>query len=140
VPAARIDYEYGDNERQMIAAQRDALDELSRVAGLEVRLSGGTGLVSGTLFRLLKGRVLREDGAFIPGSSIHEVGGARMGDDPKTSVLNRFNQCWDSPNVFVTDGACFVTSGSQNTTLTIMALTVRACDFAVDEYRRGAFG
>lgn len=140
IPVARIDYEYGDNEKQLIATQWDTMAEISHVLGLEVRPPGGKGLVNGTMFGLLKGRVLRSDSGFLPGASVHEVGGARMGDDPKTSVLNRFNQCWDSPNVFVTDGACFVTSGSQNSTLTIMALTARACDFAADEYRRGAFG
>jgi choline dehydrogenase-like flavoprotein len=139
VPAARIDLEYGDNELQMIAAQHDALEEMSHIAGLEVRAPGGTGPLNRMAFGLLKSRVLRSDGAFIPGASVHEVGGARMGDDPKTSVLNRYNQCWESPNVFVTDGACFVTSGSQNTTLTIMALTARASDFAAEEHRRGAF-
>ena len=60
-----------------------------------------------------------------------------MGDDPRNSVLNEFNQCWDVPNVFVTDGACFVSSGHQSTTLTIMALTVRACDFIVSQHRKG---
>jgi choline dehydrogenase-like flavoprotein len=140
VPAAMISYEYGDHERQLIAAQREALDEICHIAGLEIRLPGGTGLLNRTAFALLKGRVLRDDGAFIPGASIHELGGARMGVDARTSVLNRFNQCWDSPNVFVTDGACFVTSGSQNPTLAIMAITARACAYAVDEFRRGAFG
>jgi choline dehydrogenase-like flavoprotein len=140
VPAAMISYEYGDHERQLIAAQREALDEICHIAALEIRLPGGSGLLNRTAFALLKGRVLRDDGAFIPGASIHELGGARMGVDAKTSVLNRFNQCWDSPNVFVTDGACFVTSGSQNPTLAIMAITARACAYAVDEFRRGAFG
>jgi choline dehydrogenase-like flavoprotein len=65
------------------------------------------------------------------------LGGARMGADPRDSVLNQFNQCWDVPNLFVTDGACFVSSGYQNTTLTLMALTVRACDFIVAQYRKG---
>jgi choline dehydrogenase-like flavoprotein len=139
VPAARISYEYGDHERQLIAAQREALHEICHIAGLEIRPPGGSGVLNRTAFELLKGGVLRDDGAFIPGASVHELGGARMGRDARTSVLNRFNQCWDSPNLFVTDGACFVTSGSQNTTLTIMAITARACDYAVDELRRGAF-
>jgi choline dehydrogenase-like flavoprotein len=72
-----------------------------------------------------------------PGLCIHEVGTARMGDDPKTSVLNRFNQSWDVKNLFVTDGACFVSSGCQNPTLTMMAITVRACDYIVDQHRKG---
>ena len=72
-----------------------------------------------------------------PGLCIHEVGTARMGNDPKASVLNRFNQSWDVKNLFVTDGACFVSIGCQNPTLTMMAITVRACDYIVDEMKRG---
>jgi choline dehydrogenase-like flavoprotein len=70
-----------------------------------------------------------------PGFSIHEVGTARMGNDPKKSVLNRFNQAWDVKNLFVTDGSCYVSNGCQNPTLTMMALTVRACDYLIEEYR-----
>ncbi len=70
------------------------------------------------------------------GAGIHELGGARMGADPKTSVLNGFNQCWDVKNVFVTDGACFPSSGEHHT-LTTMALTVRACDYILKEYSQG---
>ncbi len=66
--------------------------------------------------------------------AIHETGGARMGDTPDNSVLNSYCQCWDVDNVFVTDGACFVSSGFQNPTLTMMALTVRACRFIVRDY------
>ncbi len=71
----------------------------------------------------------------IPGHAIHEVGTARMGNDPKTSVLNKFAQAWDVKNLFVTDGACWVSVGTQNVTLTMMAITARACDFIVQEYR-----
>ena len=66
-----------------------------------------------------------------PGLCIHEMGTARMGRDPKTSVLNRWNQCHDVPNLFVTDGACMTSSACQNPSLTYMALTARACDYAV---------
>jgi choline dehydrogenase-like flavoprotein len=72
-----------------------------------------------------------------PGLAIHEVGTARMGNDPKKSVLNKFNQSWDVKNLFVTDGSCFVSSGCQNPTLTMMALTVRACDYIVDQQKKG---
>lgn len=72
-----------------------------------------------------------------PGRIIHELGTARMGTDPKTSVLNKFNQSWDVKNLFVVDGACFVTSANQNPTLTMLALTMRACDRLADEYKRG---
>ena len=68
------------------------------------------------------------------GGAIHECGGARMGSDPKTSVLNAMNQVWDAPNVFVTDSSCFVTNGTCGPTLTTMALTVRACEHIAAEY------
>jgi choline dehydrogenase-like flavoprotein len=71
------------------------------------------------------------------GQGIHEMGTARMGRDPKTSVLNKQNQVWDAPNVFVTDGACMVSSACQNPSLTYMALTARAADFAVAELKKG---
>ena len=77
------------------------------------------------------------EGENIFGFSIHEVGTARMGRDPKTSVLNGFNQCHDVPNLFVTDGASFASSAWQNPSLTFMALTARACDYAVGEMKKG---
>ncbi|MXV50822.1 FAD-binding protein [Pedobacter sp. HMF7647] len=69
------------------------------------------------------------------GDGIHEMGSARMGNDPKTSVLNKHNQVWDAKNVFVTDGACMTSSACQNPSLTYMALTARAADFAVSELK-----
>ena len=60
-----------------------------------------------------------------------------MGSDPAKSVLNQFNRCWDAENVFVTDGASFVSSSAQNTTLTIMALTARTCEYILKEHRAG---
>jgi choline dehydrogenase-like flavoprotein len=71
-----------------------------------------------------------------PGLCIHEMGTARMGKDPKTSVLNGHNQLWDAQNVFVTDGACMASSACQNPSLTYMALTARAADFAVSELKK----
>ena len=76
------------------------------------------------------------NGGYYPGMGIHEMGTARMGHDPKTSVLNAHNQVWDAPNVFVTDGACMTSSACQNPSLTYMALTARAANFAVDELDR----
>jgi len=76
------------------------------------------------------------DGDYFPGMGIHEMGTARMGRDPKTSVVNPNNQVWDAPNVFVTDGACMTSAGCQNPSLTYMALTARAADFAVRELNR----
>lgn len=70
------------------------------------------------------------------GHGIHEMGTARMGKDPKTSVLNKWNQIWDCMNVFVTDGACMTSSACQNPSLTYMALTARAVDYAVAELKK----
>jgi len=73
----------------------------------------------------------------IPGSVIHEMGTARMGREPKTSVLNRYNQVHAVPNVFVTDGSCMVSSPTQNPSLTYMALTARASAYAVEQLGKG---
>jgi choline dehydrogenase-like flavoprotein len=71
------------------------------------------------------------------GSAVHEMGTARMGRDPKTSVLNGNNQLHDVKNIFITDGSCMTSGGCQNPSLTYMALTARACDFAVSELKKG---
>ena len=71
------------------------------------------------------------------GSAIHEMGTVRMGRDPKTSVLNSNNQIHEVKNVFITDGSCMTSSAWQNPSLTYMALTARACDFAVNELKKG---
>jgi choline dehydrogenase-like flavoprotein len=81
-------------------------------------------------------RVSTYDNGYFPGMGIHEMGTARMGRDPKSSVLNAHNQVWDAPNVFVTDGSCMTSSAAPNPSLTYMALTARAADFAVDELKR----
>jgi choline dehydrogenase-like flavoprotein len=72
-----------------------------------------------------------------PGFSVHEMGTARMGRDPRTSVLNAYNQAHEVPNLFVTDGACMTSSANQNPSLTYMALTARAADHSVREMKRG---
>lgn len=72
-----------------------------------------------------------------PGLDIHEVGGVRMGKDPKTSLLNKWNQLHQCPNVFVTDGACMVSTSTQNPSLTFMAITARAVNHAVEELKKG---
>ncbi|MGK2924925.1 MAG: GMC oxidoreductase [Lysobacterales bacterium] len=77
------------------------------------------------------------DDGYFPGMGIHEMGTARMGRDPRSSVLNRWNQVWDAPNVFVTDGSCMTSAACQNPSLTYMALTARAADHAVAELKRG---
>ena len=71
-----------------------------------------------------------------PGRGIHEMGTARMGLDPKTSVLNKWNQVWDAKNVFVTDGSFMTSAACQNPSLTYMAFTARAADFAVSELKK----
>lgn len=71
-----------------------------------------------------------------PGADIHEMGGVRMGHDPKTSMLNKWNQLHHCKNVFVTDGACMTSTGTQNPTLTFMAITARAANYAVDELKK----
>lgn len=76
------------------------------------------------------------DGGHNLGHGIHEMGTARMGRDPKTSVLNKWNQVWDCMNVFVTDGACMTSAACQNPSLTYMALTARAVDYAVAELKK----
>jgi choline dehydrogenase-like flavoprotein len=68
-----------------------------------------------------------------PGMGIHEMGTARMGRDRKSSVLNKWNQVWDAPNVFVTDGSCMASTACQNPSLTYMALTARAVNHAAEE-------
>ena len=116
LPVLRMDVATGDNERlmrkDMIADMADMLEQ--------------TGVKN----------VRTYDAEYFPGMGIHEMGTARMGRDPKTSVLNSHNQVWDAPNVFVTDGACMVSAGCQNPSLTYMALTARAADFAVNELNR----
>jgi choline dehydrogenase-like flavoprotein len=72
-----------------------------------------------------------------PGLDIHEMGGCRMGKDPKTSLLNKYNQFHNCPNVFVTDGAAMVSTSTQNPSLTFMAFTARAVDHAVSELKKG---
>lgn len=72
-----------------------------------------------------------------PGLDIHEMGGARMGKDPKTSILNKHNQVHSAPNVFIADGACMTSTGTQNPSLTFMAMTARAANFAAEEMKKG---
>ncbi len=117
IPVAHIDCTYSDNERAMAKDMLCTLKEMAHAADFEV--------------------CHENDRLAPPGTGIHEVGTVRMGNDPKTSALNRFNQSWDVKNLFVTDGACFTSQGCQNPTLTIMALTARACDYLLDCYRKG---
>jgi choline dehydrogenase-like flavoprotein len=81
--------------------------------------------------------IVLEDNPSPPGVGIHEMGSARMGHDPKTSVLNAHNRAHDVKNLFITDGSCMASSACQNPSLTYMALTARACDYAVGLTKRG---
>ncbi len=116
LPTLAIDVKYRENEVNMRKDMRAAAIEMLEVAGLN--------------------EVQGFDRGFIPGNSIHEMGAARMGRDPKTSVLNEWNQLHDVKNVFVTDGACMTSSSCVNPSLTYMALTARAANFAVKELNR----
>lgn len=116
IPQLEIDCEFRENELAML---RDILD-----SGAEMLERAG--------FKNIQAR----DGGNPPGLGIHEMGTARMGRDPKTSVLNAHNQVWTARNVFVTDGACMTSSACQNPSLTYMALTARAANFAVEELKR----
>jgi choline dehydrogenase-like flavoprotein len=80
--------------------------------------------------------VRKTDNGYTFGRGIHEMGTARMGRDPRTSVLNAYNQVWDAPNVYVTDGACMTSASCVNPSLTYMALTARAAAHAVGELKR----
>jgi choline dehydrogenase-like flavoprotein len=77
------------------------------------------------------------DNQYFMAQGIHEMGTARMGRDPKTSVLNANNQMWDALNVFVTDGSCMVSASCVNPSLTYMALTARAANFASEQLKKG---
>jgi choline dehydrogenase-like flavoprotein len=117
LPALRIHCTLGENE---LAMRRDMAE-----AGVEMVEAAGCTNVSAS------------DNDYRPGEGIHEMGTARMGRDPRTSVLNANNQLHDVPNVFVTDGACMTSAACQNPSLTYMALTARAANYAVEARRRG---
>lgn len=132
IPAARIECSHSENDVNMVAHMRRMLPAIARAGGLEVDDNSDTR--GSILYRLLRSQVFTKYGAVWPGVATHEMGGARMGDKAENSVLNSYCQCWDADNVFVTDGACFVYPGFQNPTLTMMALTSRACQFIIHDY------
>lgn len=111
VPVLHVDMVWRDNERIMMKDAQVSAAEMLEAAGCR--------------------DVATYDNATPPGLTIHEMGTARMGKDRRTSVLNKWNQVWDAPNVFVTDGASMASSGCQNPSVTFMALTARAADHAV---------
>ncbi|WP_354667960.1 GMC family oxidoreductase [Paraglaciecola arctica] len=114
IPQLDIHCEYSENEKLMMEDAKEQMMAMLKVAGL----------------KNVTGRVNHRP----PGIAIHEVGTARMGKDPKTSVVNKYNQAHDIPNLFVTDGASFCSTPPQNPSLTFMALTARAVEYASKEY------
>jgi choline dehydrogenase-like flavoprotein len=137
IPTVRITCAHSDNEHAMVQDMKATIAQLAHECGLEANVLGRESLVNRLVYRLAGRLVYTPSGALVPGSAVHEAGGARMGVDPKTSVLNRFNQCWDAGNVFVTDSASFTTSPFQNPGLTIMALSARAAAYIAEQMRRG---
>ena len=116
LPLVQIDYEIKENENQMRKDMKQSAMETLQTCG----------------FQNVNGFDYHSPG----GSCVHEMGTARMGKDPKTSVLNAHNQLHEVPNVFITDGSAMTSSGCVNPSLTYMALTARACQFAVDEVKK----
>ena len=117
LPVLSMDAELKDNEYKMREAIKKDIVEMLDAAGVK--------------------DIHTYDSGHAIGHGIHEMGTARMGKDQKTSVLNGNNQVWDAKNVFITDGACMTSSACQNPSLTYMALTARAADFAVSELKKG---
>ena len=115
MPQMRFSVNYGENEEKMIKDFQVQFSEMLDLAGFK--------------------NIKASDNHRLPGNENHEMGGARMGKDPKTSMLNKWNQIHACKNVFVTDGACMVSTSTQNPSLTYMALTARAVDYAVKQLK-----
>jgi choline dehydrogenase-like flavoprotein len=118
IPVLRFDYTFGDNEKKMAKDMGDSVEEMLRAAGAE------------------NIKVDRE--LLPPGWSIHEIGTARMGDDAKTSVTDRWCRLHDVPNVYMADAAPFVSGGTQNTTWSILAMCWRTMDYLKEQMRTGS--
>lgn len=116
IPQVRFNIGYDDNDEKMLKDYFTQLSEMFESAG----------------FTNIKVTDTRQ----APGLDIHEMGGVRMGRDPRTSLLNEWNQLHACKNVFVTDGACMTSTSTQNPSLTYMALTARACEYAVQELKK----
>ena len=126
IPVAKITLRYSENEHAMIKDMQDTLKDVSSTFGLQDDLLGKEGLLAKLAYKVAGRLVYTPEGALVPGSSIHETGGACMGDDPTRHVVNANNQIFDAPNVYVTDSAAFPTNPFHNPGLTIMALSARA--------------
>ena len=116
IPVLHIEARDTDNERNLRRDAADTIEEIFKEAGWEI--------------------IAKTDEVNPPGYSIHEVGTCRMGDDPKKSVLNKWCQSHDIKNLFVVDGASFVTAGWQNPTMTILALSMRASEYLADQMQQ----
>lgn len=116
LPTVNIDCEWKENEKIMFKDMMSTAIEMLELCGVQ--------------------NIRSQDEADTPGNHVHEMGTARMGRDPQTSVLNKWNQMHDVKNVFITDGACMTSSACQNPSLTYMALTARAADHAVSELKK----
>lgn len=121
LPLMKIDYTIGDNERKMADYMYDTLEEVGKAAGIE-------------WVHFQRGELDSN------GSAIHEHGCCRMGDDPKRSALNRFNQMHEVKNMFVVDGSSFTSASEKNPTLTILAISWRATDYLAEQIKRGELG
>ena len=117
IPLLNIDVDYDDNDEKMIQDFYEQFTEMYEKAGF-VNIS-------------------TNDNGRKPGNDIHEMGGVRMGKDPQTSLLNRWNQMHGCKNVFVTDGACMTSTSTQNPSLTFMALSARAANYAIQQMKKG---
>ena len=117
IPVLHVDVKDGDNEHNMAKDAANTMEEIFTAAKWDI--------------------VAKTDKFFPPGYSIHELGTCRMGDDPKTSVLNKWCQSHDIKNLFVVDGSSFVSSGWQNPTMTILALAMRSSEYLAEQMRQG---
>ncbi len=143
VPIAHIRCQLGDNDRILVSRQVKTLREMTQRAGYQANFIGSVlGLDSGKVWpdhnplqRFIFRRVIPM--SLTMGAAIHECGGARMGNDPRMSVVNSVNQAWDIPNLFVPDAASFVSNSTVGPALTIMALSARAAAFIADAHASG---
>ncbi|QEC68288.1 GMC family oxidoreductase [Panacibacter ginsenosidivorans] len=117
MPLLKVSIDYDENDEKMVKDYLEQMTEMFTAAGFT--------------------DIQTNDSKQAPGLDIHEMGGARMGNDPKTSILNKWNQLHACKNVFVTDGACMTSTSTQNPSLTYMALTARAADYAMSQMKKG---
>ncbi|MEO0443508.1 MAG: GMC family oxidoreductase [Pseudomonadota bacterium] len=124
IPQLNFNVQWSDNERFMMEDSAKECENMMKKAGLQ-DIASSVSIQEG-----------RAEYSRSPGFAIHEVGTARMGVDPKASVLNSYNQSHDIPNLFVTDGSSFCSTGTVNPSLTFMALTVRAVEYCANEIKQ----